>query len=76
MTNDTQQRVAPLQIAGHDIEVRLTADHFYLWGFQARRAFELIRSDPQQAAGLIKDVADEMDRFYVAAREHASASGK
>lgn len=60
---------SPIRIGGYDIEVTLTADHFWLWERTAEVARDNIRSDPARAFKLLDDLSKEMGQRHALARK-------
>lgn len=69
MSVDQKAGVEPLQVGGYDIEVTLTADHFWFWERKAEAALEAVSSDPPKAVQLLQQVAHDMARRHALARK-------
>lgn len=69
MPKPTRSGFAPLRVAGHDIEVTLTADQFWGWGQIAEIARDAIGSNPDHARKLLDQLIDDMGRRYASARK-------
>ncbi len=59
----------PIRVAGHDIEVSLTADHFWGWHSMAEIAHDCLRKEPDKATKVLGQLMDMLGRRYAVARK-------
>jgi hypothetical protein len=63
------ETVKPIEIAGSNINLSVSADNFWMWGAMAQRAMHSVYTDPKEAAALLSDIMGEMYRAYAFARK-------
>ena len=59
----------PIRIAGHDIDVTLSAAHFWGWHSMAEIARDCLRKDPAKATEVLSELMDMLGRRYAVARK-------
>lgn len=69
MSLDRKADFEPLQVAGADIQVAISAGHFWAWERKAKTALEAVHSDPPKAVQALREIADDMARMFALARE-------
>lgn len=68
-TSCTDPKPAPIIAPGHDLQVTLAADHFWMWEQMAELARDQMIREPTNAAKLLSKLARDLGMVYATARK-------
>ena len=69
MSSKQEIGTSPLRVAGDDITVSLTADHFWRWQTMAEAAEQQLHNDPAAASRTLQQLIEMLARKYAEARK-------